>query len=1162
MNRLRSLLQLTLLSALLLTAGTAVAQQLVQYEYWFDQAFSRRQTVALSGNMATIDAALDTRQLNDGMHTFHLRVKQSDGAYSPVTSSMFFKFKAREGDVLEYWFDDDIDAQSTVNLSGDTIAQTVVLDLADNERFPVGLHRLNYRVAANGSNYSPVYGDNIMKTTTGDVCRLEYWFDDDFDLRAIADMAPIELMDDYSLLLDLSDDTRFPKGQHRLNMRVMADDGHYSPVYATNVLKTLAGNAYRLEYWFDDDYDSHSTMDMDPLMFMDDYEMELDLRNRTAFPKGQHTLNLRVVTDKGYHSPVYGSWVLDVAAGQPNALEYWIDDNYAGSQEIGGHQDESLVLHDTQLDLSHVSPGYHRLNVRATSGSHFTNSPVTTIPLMVKSRYYADPQSLTVDSYSLSVDGGTPQYFPIHPRSSSVIVPYTLDARSLADGTHTVAMQFSNSLDLWSASAEGTFKHQAPAAPKLTLTLEEKNGVVTLKHNSVPNDIQSRILRVDAGGAKAIVADNTSSMYPNTVTATDLPPVGTFTYRAVAAYTDAAGKRQTIQSAEVPVTITTSAQKPKYVDLVVEKTMQGVNAYHMPIDVIEADVHFSDGVVIDAKYPGIYFHRTNVEVGTELDVWMENGYYASKPCHIKVKDEKENRIKLEVFYDESIKERAIDNSQYELAFVGGRQPWVLPQEFGFRLKNISNLDWSGKVRVRAISKKEYENPPTPKTLENSLPTSALVGTGNVASLNTNPYATTSETIEIEKEFAVNLLKGGEQDYQVTFDDLPDNVDPEEYYFVFESIRHNAKGAELEKLICPSEDFDNPLLQQMPGTGKAGLELDDEIIACTDVVMGIMDKGVEFAGLFGKKELTKEDMKTVKRWMKERGKSWDMVVVSLEAGGLALDELQQWWNPDEYKPPITKQFRKDMAESAKDLKSAKKYIKYVKDFFELWDAYTERNNLSEQTDRVTLALELMKMTAEETVLRNNPFAKLLDTYFDVGSTMAKAIQETIGKTYFDAFVVDNLKNNQRPLTYTDPTNCNNKIDFAIKVRKNNWNKAFFDFDGPEMTKCFQRIVIHASSYETGDQVAHFEYTPIANDKEVVLKQIKYQGGDDHWGDLVDGFPLKRLWMEVHWSNGRVSLYPLNQLKVETMSVPYKVTLILQSGSSSLDHIADIIAIPND
>lgn len=212
MNRLRSLLRLTLLSALLLTAGTAVAQQLVQYEYWFDQAFSRRQTVALSGNMATIDDALDTRQLNDGMHTFHLRVKQSDGAHSPVTSSMFFKFKAREGDVLEYWFDDDIDAQSTVNLSGDTIAQTVVLDLADNERFPVGLHRLNYRVAANGSNYSPVYGDNIMKTTTGDVCRLEYWFDDDFDLRAIADMAPIELMDNYSLLLDLSDDTRFPKG--------------------------------------------------------------------------------------------------------------------------------------------------------------------------------------------------------------------------------------------------------------------------------------------------------------------------------------------------------------------------------------------------------------------------------------------------------------------------------------------------------------------------------------------------------------------------------------------------------------------------------------------------------------------------------------------------------------------------------------------------------------------------------------------------------------------------------------------------------------------------------------------------------------------------------------------------------------------------------------
>ena len=67
------------------------AQSLTQYEYWFDDNFSARKSAGLSGYEADIDVGIDASRLGNGLHKLSLRVQQSDGMYSPVTTHYFFK---------------------------------------------------------------------------------------------------------------------------------------------------------------------------------------------------------------------------------------------------------------------------------------------------------------------------------------------------------------------------------------------------------------------------------------------------------------------------------------------------------------------------------------------------------------------------------------------------------------------------------------------------------------------------------------------------------------------------------------------------------------------------------------------------------------------------------------------------------------------------------------------------------------------------------------------------------------------------------------------------------------------------------------------------------------------------------------------------------------
>lgn len=131
---------------LCLFPALVTAQTLTHYEYWFDDGFDNRITMGLSGTEKDVTAGLDTRSLGNGLHQFFLRLKQSDGMYSPITSQYFFKAQVEDRGALEYWFDDNRSGCKRIasHLASDGKAY-VVNTTIDVNHLSAGYHRLYYR---------------------------------------------------------------------------------------------------------------------------------------------------------------------------------------------------------------------------------------------------------------------------------------------------------------------------------------------------------------------------------------------------------------------------------------------------------------------------------------------------------------------------------------------------------------------------------------------------------------------------------------------------------------------------------------------------------------------------------------------------------------------------------------------------------------------------------------------------------------------------------------------------------------------------------------------------------------------------------------------------------------------------------------------------------
>ena len=325
---------------------SAWSQSLSRLEYWFDDQVSQRQSIALSGSIDIVDTDISTTGLSQGLHWLHMRSMDADGNYSGTTSSIFIKGNDRQGNLIEYWFDDDYANRSTMSLkaSNTTTGKYLAeLDLSDVARFPLGYHQLHYRITNAGGQWGAVSTADIMHLGTGEPSLLEYWIDDDQEHSHLAEGQKIAAGSyDITAELDLSN---VAPGFHRLYYRASSPD--QSTVSAVSMTPIMVKSIYNPEtsddlvvtqyrFWVDDSNQKTYRTLTNPRHEIDiihdlNLSAYLDQLPKSAQQRGEATLASTQTEADGY--------TLNFQAG--NSAGVWSEVEhmkFVGTKEVGKPQ--------------------------------------------------------------------------------------------------------------------------------------------------------------------------------------------------------------------------------------------------------------------------------------------------------------------------------------------------------------------------------------------------------------------------------------------------------------------------------------------------------------------------------------------------------------------------------------------------------------------------------------------------------------------------------------------------------------------------------------------------------------------------------------------------------------------------------------------------------
>ena len=436
---------INLVCLLSLLPSLLFAQSLQRIEYWFDDDFNSRSAISLSGSEDVVTKLLSTDGLDNGVHKFNFRVRRSDGKYSAITSSLFFKQNDGAGEKLEYWLDDDYNHRVSMGMSATEAEQELTLDLHDMEWCPVGFHQLHIRVSAEGKAMSSVYTTGIWKCPLGNATQIECWFDDNKENSQVLSGHLSSDGKGNIITADL-DVSQLSTGIHRLNYRPCdKENNFYGAVQSDVFLKVPSGNATQIECWFDDNKENSQVLNGHLSSDGQSNIVTADL-DVNQLSTGLHRLNYRPCDkENNFYGAVQSDVFLKIPSGEANIMEYWLDDNLNTRKQFSGTATQGGYVFTKDLDLGNVSPGHHRLSVRSRSSDGKLVTAVTSMPIIVKSRYNNDEseaKSLTVTEHSYWFDNDEPGVMTVSNPRNIITQPYTIDTRKLSEGQHTLHLEW------------------------------------------------------------------------------------------------------------------------------------------------------------------------------------------------------------------------------------------------------------------------------------------------------------------------------------------------------------------------------------------------------------------------------------------------------------------------------------------------------------------------------------------------------------------------------------------------------------------------------------------------------------------------------------------------------------------------------------------------
>ncbi|MBO7609888.1 MAG: hypothetical protein J6S96_06775 [Muribaculaceae bacterium] len=1146
MNRFSTIGAALLMLCLSVTmANTAMAQQLTRYEYWFDNNVGSRHAGSLSGSTAEINLDIDTDGLSDGLHVLHLRVKRSDGKYSSIMSSTFLKFITGRVTMVEYWVDNDRDnivrLPGTPHSSGHGIVLNQMLDLAD---VSPGMHRLNYRgVSDGGTAATAVNSSYFLKRLDGTVSMVEYWVDDDRTNVVRLPGTP-HSSGNGIVLNERLNMTAVSPGMHRLNYRGVGNGTVSTAIASSYFMKKLDGTVTMIEYWVDNDRDNIVRLPGTTASSGNGIVLNERL-NMTNVSPGMHRLNFRGVSDGNQAATAINSeYFFKTLTGEVQMMEYWVDNRQNVTRVP--LQDASIgnqLVYNDKFDLGNVSPGMHRLYYRGvSSGNSATAVGVT--PVMVKSLYgHEEEEDVKVVKYSMTIDNEHPIVAAVSNPGKIVNITRNLDVHDLQPGQHTVTVQAWNSASM-SVTDGGTFTVPQPSPiPNVNLMAQVNDGLVTLRFNTVPNDVKWKLIRIDANGAVASVDKSVQGCYPNEVVVNDNPYNGNYTYKARVYYIDANGAQKYINSNEVNVTVIGDKVVYGYIDGQVD--VKGCNGYQPKIT-----VKYSDGEEDQTNTFG-RFMRGNIPVNTRLTITAEldyHGAYTFDTVEVVIK-EGENQVLINGVYDE---EQLHDLYTYDLQFAS-RVDFTPGQYMKFWVKNITRLPWHGRIALYSVKKAYLESHHDGETPD--ITPTGSVGAGSVADMPT--YTPHSDyNYDYSNDF---YLSPGESTEVLIGNDLSSmRGDKDEMYCFFVNSIDSKKR---EKPVDVNYDYnikENPFEMLVEKDLLSASEQQvfwEEVEYAVDLVEAICRYTKKFDNILGDAEsgvkFVSDAMATQVMVDAEHCQSYSQLAAKYPPERI----FTKTYSGALYGSMLLNDWRDSIASLVRYAGGALKIIKGIKGFV---DNMELANNVWKNYN----AMETMAFAARKIIGMSEstfPFVKVMKAYVDVTE---KSIQN----------ILDLVDYYNQLYEYQDF--IDDKFKFIIKINK----KYIGTFGASTVKRAIDKVTVECvcdggggasdalHSIATYEPATEWDPWTDALSKHCYLKRTgidKNYNGESYYS-------IKDMRMTIYWKNGRISYVPLrngngmqgNGVNYETHWGDRSFTITFNSKTRDEDHCADIIKLDDD
>ena len=276
MNRIRSIV---LAAALVVSMGTVAQKSIIREVCWIDGNINEAQTAS---------SLIDLSTLTMGLHSYTIRVQDSEGVWSsPTTKFFIIPLEDKAATAIaeqEYWIDGKIASRITLGASP---AEISLVDLSP------GLHSMTVRVKDDtgvwGSPTTKFFIIPLEDKTATAIAEQEYWIDGKIAARTSLGASPAEIsLDDLSA------------GLHSLTVRVKDDTGVWSsPTTKFFIIpqEEQSSTMARYMYWFDSDSE-HLVSGV-----LTDFSgiLPIDIGNLS---EGDHTLSWSVADSKGAWSGV------------------------------------------------------------------------------------------------------------------------------------------------------------------------------------------------------------------------------------------------------------------------------------------------------------------------------------------------------------------------------------------------------------------------------------------------------------------------------------------------------------------------------------------------------------------------------------------------------------------------------------------------------------------------------------------------------------------------------------------------------------------------------------------------------------------------------------------------------------------------------------------